>query len=114
MQFDKFRKFENAHIFLWLIKDICWVTISRTLGVAMILPIFILAVYITWIHRQIRSEFVHNLAVCFWICANSVWMIGEFYYDDGLRPYAIVFFISGLLVVLMYYVSVVLKLLRSR
>jgi hypothetical protein len=48
---------------------------------------------------------LHNLAVCFWITANSVWMTGEFYYDDGTRPYAIIFFIAGLLCVAYYYLG---------
>ncbi len=113
MLFEKFRKFENAHIFLWLVKDMCWVTISRAVGVAMILPILMLSLYITWIYRKKTSELIHNIAVCFWICANSIWMIGEFYYNDGLRPYAIVFFALGLLVITPYYAFIFVRFLRN-
>lgn len=113
MQFEKFRKFENAHIFLWLIKDMCWVTVSRTVGVAMILPIVFLSLYITWVYRKSVSELVHNTAVCSWIFANSIWMIGEFYFDDGLRTYAAAFFALGLLVIGSYYSFVFVRFLRN-
>ena len=97
------RKFENFHIILWLIKDLCWVTLSETMAIIMIFPTVAFAIYITWIARANRAELFHNLAVCFWIGANSVWMIGEFYYEDGLRSQATVFFILGLSSIAWYY-----------
>lgn len=75
----------------------------------MITPTLALAIYITFKSRQDKVELAHNLAVCFWIAANSTWMIGEFYYDDTFRPAAIVFFILGLSLMLFYYVPVLLK-----
>jgi hypothetical protein len=42
--------------------------------------------------------------------ANTVWMIGEFFFDDTLRPYAMVFFISGLVVLLYHHTMVYRKL----
>ncbi|MFN8316422.1 MAG: hypothetical protein U0T32_08250 [Chitinophagales bacterium] len=103
------RKYENLHIFIWLIKDMCWVTVSRPIGVAMIIPTITMALYITWINRKIWSELAHNLAICCWICANSSWMIGEFYFQDTWRPYAITFFVAGLIIVSGYYLSLLLK-----
>ncbi len=103
------RGFENFHILLWLFKDLCWVTLSKAAGVFMIVPTLALAIYITAINRADKSEFAHNLAVCFWICANSVWMIGEFYYEDGLRPAAICFFVAGLITMLFYYIPALLR-----
>lgn len=103
------RKFENFHILLWLFKDLCWVTLSKTAGIVMIVPTLTLAIYITFTNRSDKAELAHNLAVCFWICANSVWMIGEFFYDDGLRPEAIVFFVLGLMAMLFYYVPILVK-----
>ncbi len=88
----KIRKLENFHILLWLLKDICWVTLSKSLGVFMILPTLGLAIYITYIHRQDKTELAHNLSICFWIAANSTWMIGEFYFDDSLRNPSVLFF----------------------
>jgi hypothetical protein len=75
----------------------------HVLGVVMIIPTLSLAFYITWRFKSDVSEMMHNSAVCLWIIANSIWMTGEFFFDDGLRPYALVFFISGLLTIAWYY-----------
>jgi hypothetical protein len=87
----------------------CWVTVSRPIGVAMIIPTITMALYITWVNRKIWSELAHNLAICCWICANSSWMIGEFYFQDTWRPYAISFFVAGLIIVSGYYLSLILR-----
>ncbi len=78
----------------------------KTLGMIMIVPTLLLAFYITYRFRTVPSEFYHNIAVCSWIMANTVWMTGEFFFDDTLRPYAIVFFLIGLLVLAIYYVFI--------
>ena len=103
------RKFENFHILLWLIKDLSWVMLSKTLGVIMIAPTLGFAIYITFLNRKDKAELAHNLAVCFWICANSIWMIGEFYYKDSTRTYAVIFFALGLTMMLGYYIPLVYK-----
>ena len=100
------RKFENLHITCWLLKDTCWVMDLKIPGMIMILPTVFLAFYITYRFRSVPSEFYHNLAVCSWILANSVWMIGEFFFDDTLRPYSIFFFCTGLLVLVIYYLFI--------
>lgn len=100
---EKIRKFENLHVALWLFKDLCWVSDFKTFGLIMIVPTIILAFMIAWQSRHDISDLLHNAAVCFWIMANSVWMIGEFYYDDGTRPIAKVFFVAGILCVAFYY-----------
>ena len=99
----KFRWIENAHIFLWLIKDTCWAMEWKPGGIFMIFPTIGVAFYILWRSRRVRSELFHNLAVCFWIIANSVWMIGEFVEHES-RPYAVVFFVTGLLLLAIYYI----------
>ena len=104
--FQHIRKFENAHILLWLIKDLSWVSDFHTLGVIMIVPTAIMALYLTWESRGNRTELVHNIAVCLWITANSTWMIGEFFYDDKTKPNAQIFFLSGLVLLLVYYAYV--------
>ena len=76
------------------------------LGIMMIFPTLLLAFYITFKFREILSELYHNIAVCLWIMANTVWMIGEFFFSDTLRPYAMIFFIAGLGVIAFYYVFV--------
>ena len=103
----RLRKFENFHILLWLTKDLCWVTLSETMGVIMIIPTVSLAIYITWLSRAEHSELFHNMAVCFWISANSIWMIGEFFYNDSLRTEASVFFVLGILCIAWYYYHLV-------
>ena len=108
------RKTENFHILLWLIKDLCWASLSTTLGMIMIVPTIGLAFYITYLNRSERSELVHNLAVCFWILANSVWMIGEFYLEDSLRPYAIGLFTLGLAMMVRYYGKEILRLFSGQ
>lgn len=107
---SKIRKTENFHILLWLIKDLCWVSLSKTMGMIMIVPTIGLAVYITYANRAQRSELIHNLAVCLWIVANSIWMFGEFYLDDSTRNYAIVFFILGLAMMVRYYGKAFIRL----
>ncbi|MFA6946690.1 MAG: hypothetical protein WC220_12395 [Pedobacter sp.] len=104
------RKFENLHIACWLLKDTCWVMNMRVLGIIMIFPTLFLAIFITIKFRKVVSEFYHNLAVCLWITANTIWMIGEFFFDDTLRPYAMVFFVSGLVILIVYYAFVYRKL----
>ena len=103
MKLDDIRGTENLHILLWIMKDTCWVQDYRLLGVSMILPTISVAIYLTVKSRLQREELIHNIAVCFWLCANSVWMVGEFFYEDHTRPYAMVFFALGLLTLALHY-----------
>jgi hypothetical protein len=98
-----FRKFENFHIVLWLIKDFCWIADQKIAGLIMIFPTIFMAIYITYMSRTYPTDFAHNLAVVFWIMANSVWMFGEFFMKDTTRPYAIVFFVLGIITVAYHY-----------
>ena len=107
----RFRKIENLHILFWLIKDVCWAMNFKELGMLMIVPTMTVAIIILFQTRHILSEFIHNLAVVFWIVANCTWMIGEFWGIDenligniGLRQLAIVPFGLGLVVLLYYYI----------
>ncbi len=101
--FLDFRKIENLHILLWLLKDICWVADLKWLGTFMILPTISVAIWLTWKMRKSYSELMHNLAVIAWILANSTWMIGEFFLDDGTRPLALGFFGLGLVLLFVFY-----------
>jgi len=102
-KFTKIREYENLHILMWLLKDTCWVMLWKEAGMIMIVPTIAVAIHITWLRRKIKSDLFHNLAVCFWISANSIWMIGEFFLDDTLRPIATMFFVTGLITVTIYY-----------
>lgn len=101
--FLDFRKIENLHILLWLLKDICWVADLKWMGTFMILPTISVAFWLTLKMRKSYSELMHNLAVILWILANSTWMIGEFFFADGTRPLALVFFASGLMLLFIFY-----------
>ena len=98
-----FRWVDNLHILFWLIKDMSWAMLFRPLGVFMIAPTLGVAVYIMIKSRHLRTELFHNMAVCIWIAANSLWMIGEFYGME-LRPYAVILFIIGLSLLAVYYI----------
>jgi len=107
----RYRKMENLHIVFWLFKDISWCMIWKPLGVAMIFPTLIIAIVITLRTRQYMSEVCHNLAIVFWITANSYWMVSEFLNFDShplfdtytFRHLAIIPFLLGILVLGYYY-----------
>jgi hypothetical protein len=111
----RFRRTENLHIVFWLLKDLCWVMLWRPLGLAMIVPTIGAALLITWQTRKIKSELLHNLAVVFWILANSYWMISEFFSDDDeLRYYAVIPFSIGIVIIAYYYMGAFWKLVNVR
>ena len=95
---------ENLHILFWLAKDICWCLVFKTVGIAMIVPTLSIAIFIAWRTRHIVAELTHNIAITLWISANSMWMIAEFFtVDEKLKPYCLIPFSLGLLVLLYYY-----------
>ncbi len=96
---------QNMHVLFWLLKDMSWCSSWHKLGLIMVGPTLYLAARIAWETRKSLSEFVHNLAVCLWICANITWMMGEFFYEDGTRPYARIFFFAGLGMLGVYYLA---------
>ncbi len=100
-----YRWIENGHIFLWLIKDTCWAMVWKPGGIFMIFPTLSVALYIMWKSRHERPELFHNLAVCLWITANSVWMVTEFFnIDKQYKKYAVFIFLAGILLLLVYYI----------
>ena len=92
------------HILYWLIKDMSWCLMSKTIGTIMIVPTVVVALVILVRSREHMTSFVHNLAVLFWISANSMWMVGEMFCQDCTKPYAIWLFSAGMGVLLVYYV----------
>jgi hypothetical protein len=104
---DKFRRIENLHILLWLLKDLSWAMLWKPLGIFMIIPTLSVALLITWQTRKIKSELFHNLAVTFWICANAMWMLLEFAgIDDQYRKFTSIPFGIGLFFILTYYLVI--------
>ncbi|HEX2535669.1 MAG TPA: hypothetical protein VHK69_18135 [Chitinophagaceae bacterium] len=110
----RYRRMENSHIIFWLLKDVAWCMIWKVLGLIMIVPTLTISILIAWRTRSLRSELAHNLAISFWITANSYWMISEFFgFDEapvwkGIegKHLAIIPFAIGLLILLWYYLLV--------
>jgi len=107
----RYRKLENLHIVFWLFKDISWCMIWKELGILMIIPTLSVAIYIAYRTREITSELAHNLAVAFWISANSYWMISEFFGFDEAHVFggyegkhvAMIPFVIGVIILAWYY-----------
>lgn len=112
----KYRRIENLHILLWLLKDTCWALNLEYPAMFMIIPTLAVALLITYQTRKITSEFCHNLAIDFWITANCTWMVGEFYGWDanligpyGLREFSLIPFTLGLITLGYYYLFLARK-----
>jgi len=68
----------------------------------MIFPTLSMAFYLLIKSWSNTSERIHNWAICFWIMANSIWMIGEFT-EQEYRPYAAILFGIGLMSLVSFY-----------
>lgn len=107
----RFRKMENMHIVFWILKDISWCLNWKVLGILMIFPTLIISIIIAWRTRKMLSELAHNLAVSFWITANALWMIAEFFSFDEMhiwrqfegRHLALIPFFIGVVILANYY-----------
>lgn len=110
----RYRRLENLHIVFWLFKDISWCMLWKVLGIVMVVPTLSVAIYISYRTRKIKSELAHNLAVAFWISANSYWMISEFFGFDEVRVVngyegkhlAMIPFLIGVIILAWYYLIV--------
>jgi hypothetical protein len=102
---DRIRKIENLHIAFWLVKDTCWMAQIKWLGTLMTVPTIGLALFIVFTSARPREIFL-NLAVLFWIIANSIWMITEFFFNERYKWITVIPFCAGLVFVAIYYLSV--------
>jgi hypothetical protein len=106
----KYRKVENIHVFLWLVKDALWASHFTISALVMIAPTISAAIWLLYKNRKIYVELVHNLAILFWISANALWMISEFFNEeDVLKPFIISLFVIGITILALYYFSMLLK-----
>ena len=99
---EKIKKYEGLHIVFWLIKDSCWMLQFKWLGIIMIFPTLTIAAIIVYMTRKTRDIFL-NLAILFWICANSFWMFIEFFTSGELKLLASIPFGLGFLCIGIYY-----------
>lgn len=107
MMLHKIKHSENLHVLLWLIKDSCWMLEYKTMGTVMVLPTVAVALYIAWHSRSDWQLFWPNMAVLFWISANSIWMLAEFYlwFDKNLSVW---FFVAGFMMIGIYLIKLLL------
>ena len=106
------RHIENIHIPLWLMKDTCWLLQWKILGVTMIFPTLGVAIAIAFMNwKNKEDEFWINLAICFWISANSFWMCCEFFSHEEFKMYAAFPFALGFASVGWFYLK---RLLAKR
>lgn len=118
----RYRKMENSHIIFWLLKDIGWCMGWKMLGIVMIIPTLVISIIISWRTRHLKSELAHNLAVTFWITANSYWMISEFFgFDEVIvwqgitgKHMAMFPFLVGVLILAWFYLFKKLKQPREK
>src|SRR5574343_604969 len=96
-----YRKLENIHILFWLIKDLCWMMQFKVLGVLMVIPTVLMAIWITWHTKNNKLMVWPNLAVLCWISANATWMLDEFF-EWGVKTVALSFFCLGLIFIIRY------------
>lgn len=96
------RWYENLHILLWLLKDICWLMELKLPGIIMIVPTVLMAIYIA-VKTRTETIYYINLAILCWIAANSYWMICELTDNLHLKDYTIMGFVLGLVFTGMYY-----------
>lgn len=106
----KVKRLENFHVFLWLMKDVSWCNTWIKFGVFAAVPTLGLQIYIAWLTRKNFVEFIHNIAVCLWLCANITWMVGEFLFNGGDDWFDIhmiwlpdIFFFCGIGIVGLFY-----------
>ena len=87
-------------------KDTCWMLQWKLAGTLMIIPTITVAIIITYISlREKSDEFWINLAICFWIAANSFWMLCEFLHQETIKNYAGFPFIAGMVCVVYFYIQ---------
>jgi hypothetical protein len=95
------RLLENLHLPLWIVKDTCWMLQLKWLGVLMVGPTIVMAIYIAYTSRKSAMRLWPNLSVLCWICANSTWMLGEFFHFTFRIP-SFALFIAGLVTIGVY------------
>ena len=109
----KVRMWQNLHVGLWLLKDASWCQAWVNVGLVAAVPALALAAKIAWDSRRNIGELIHSIAVCLWLSANVIWMIGEFFFEDAIddpmqdpmRHIARYFFFAGMLLLGGFYVT---------
>ena len=70
----------------------------------MIIPTLLLAFFI--VYKSVKTNEVYlNIAVFFWITANSLWMLMEFFNHDRNKNLSAIPFALGFLFVAIFYIK---------
>ncbi len=101
------RFIENLHVPFWLIKDSSWAMGFKFVGMTMIIPTLTLAIWIVYKTKMQKMDLLPNIAVLFWISANCIWMVDEFY-ELSIKTYCYVPFALGIITIV-YWFALVLK-----
>lgn len=101
---DKIVKYENIHVAFWLVKDTCWMLELKVLGMVMMVPTLLFALFIVYKTWKSLAAYI-NAAVFFWILANSYWMTTEFYFDSRYKEFAAIPFGLGLVSSLLFVIQ---------
>lgn len=101
---DRVKQQENMHILFWLIKDSCWMLEIKWLGALMVVPTLGIAAWIIYVTRKLPEVYI-NVAIFFWITANSYWMIMEVFFDNAHRYLAAIPFALGFIFVGLFYLK---------
>lgn len=79
-------------------------------GTLMIIPTITIAIIISvFSFRDKSDEFWINMAICFWIGANSYWMLCEFTGHETMKDYAGFPFLAGMVCVAYFYIQRIRK-----
>jgi ABC-type iron transport system FetAB permease component len=88
-------------VVFWLFKDMCWMMEFKTAGALLILPTLAMGFYVLYLSKHKLDSTIVNLATIFWICANSAWMLNDFY-SNLPKSVSLLFFIAGILTMFFY------------
>jgi hypothetical protein len=84
----------------------------KWLGILMVIPTLSIAGIIVYITRKTVDVFL-NLAILFWISANSFWMFIEFFSTGELKYWASIPFSLGFIFVGIYYYKTLVNKLKT-
>ncbi|NOT35943.1 MAG: hypothetical protein HOP11_01035 [Saprospiraceae bacterium] len=103
---SKIKRFENFHILLWLLKDTSWLLEFRIFATMIAIPTIAVAIHIAYLsYKWKKFDFWLQVAVCFWISANSYWMTCELFGYEELENYAVILFVLGFISTFIYFGS---------
>jgi hypothetical protein len=84
--FHSWEEYENIHTLFWLAKDTAWNWWIPSMLLIFLVPTFLLALDFVWVTLWSRGNLIdhsHYLSQLLWVCAASLWALGEFYFTPN-------------------------------